>query len=136
MSGVCSSDLHWTELTIERMGQVSHVGAIQLGRVVLVEKGMGGAFVEIGLDVPGFLGQAKGLHEGQKLVVQVVRDAVGGKGAGLTRTPVLTGRYLALTPGRPGLAWSRRLGGRERARLEGEIAGLVAEGEEIGRAHV
>src|SRR3546814_20087059 len=89
------------------MGQGSHVGAIHLGRVVRVEKGMGGAFVEIGLDVTGFLGQATGLHEGQKIVVQVARDAVGGQGEGLTRTPVLTGRYLALPPDSPGAAWSR-----------------------------
>ena len=113
---------------VERIGAGSLRDAVFLGRVTRVEKGMGAAFVDIGEDMPGFLGRAKGLREGQAIVVQVVREAGGGKGPALGTAPVLAGRYLALDPARPGINLSRRLAA-DLEPLKELLAGLAAAGE-------
>lgn len=95
------------ELRVERMGDREIVGSIHLGRVTRVEKGIGAAFVEFGDSQPGFLGKAKGVTEGQAVIVQVVRAAGDGKGAVLTVNPILRGRYLSLDATRPGIHWPR-----------------------------
>jgi Rne/Rng family ribonuclease len=118
---------------VERIGARTLRDAVFLGRVTRVEKGMGAAFVDIGEDMPGFIGRAKGLREGQAISVQVVREAGGGKGPALGTAPVLAGRYLTLDPARPGLKVSRRLAaGRLAADLEPLkelLSGLAAAGE-------
>jgi ribonuclease G len=62
--------------------------------------------------------------------VQVSRAAQGGKGAGLTRSLSLPGRYLVLTPGRRRIAVSRRIEDEDaRARLEDMVAGFAGADE-------
>src|SRR5512135_2242141 len=92
------------ELHIERDSSRGLVGNIYLGRVCRVLPGMQSAFVEIGLPRAAFLHVAdiwsarngngaatepprpieKILSEGQTLLVQVVKDAIGSKGARLS----------------------------------------------------
>ncbi len=110
---------------VERLGAESLVGTVCLGRVTRVDQGAGGAFVEVGLGEAAFLPRAKGVHEGQSLIVQVSRDAWRDKGPALTMHPTLAGKYLVLRPGDPGLRWPRgkRGAGKEQAAaLEQEIA--------------
>ena len=107
------------EFVIERICDASLVGGIYLGRVVRVEKGMDAAFVDIGIGENGLINKAKGIAEGQWVVVQVTRDARDAKGPALTLNPALLGRYLGYTPGRKGINWARAVGkGRDRAGLE------------------
>jgi ribonuclease G len=91
------------ELHIERSSARGLVGNIYLGRVARVLPGMQSAFIEIGLERAAFLhiadiwehrqnGHAgterpieKILHEGQSLLVQVIKDPIGTKGAGCRR---------------------------------------------------
>ncbi|MBF0268906.1 MAG: ribonuclease E/G [Alphaproteobacteria bacterium] len=62
-----------------------YLGAIYLGRVVRLEPGIGGAFVEIGLSRPGFLNLGKRrLGEGDAVAVCVKADPYGEKGARLS----------------------------------------------------
>lgn len=108
-----------TEFHIQRRYERSLVGGIFLGRVRHIQKTHAGAFVDIGDNVQAFLANAKGLHEGEAVPVQVVRDAFVEKGPGVTRQISLTGRYLSMAPGRNGVTYSRQLGaGRARAALE------------------
>jgi Rne/Rng family ribonuclease len=95
------------ELRVERMGRQEIVDSIHLGRVIRVDKSMGAAFVDIGEAQPGFLGKTKTATEGEKIIVQVIRAAGGGKGALLTAAPVLAGHRLSLNPTRPGISWPR-----------------------------
>lgn len=92
---------------VERLGEESNLGAVCLGRVTKIDTGAGGAFVEAGLGEAGFLSRAKGVHEGQTLIVQVSRDTWRDKGLALTMRPALAGKYLVLRPGDPGLRWPR-----------------------------
>ncbi|CAA6604089.1 putative Ribonuclease G and E [Rhodospirillaceae bacterium LM-1] len=62
-----------------------YLGAVYLGRVVRLEPGIGGAFVEIGLSKPGFLNLGKRrLGEGDAVAVCVKADPYGEKGARLS----------------------------------------------------
>lgn len=107
----------------------SAVGLIALGKVVRVLPGMQAAFVELGLERPGFLhardiervrvtptGETveppdirKLVHEGQVLPVQVAKDPIASKGARLTTNLALPSRYLVLTPGSEHIGVSQRI---------------------------
>ncbi len=103
----------------------SLVGDVILGRVQRVMAGMQAAFVDIGLERAGFLGlrEARSLaktfsdtttisdcvREGDSVLVQVIKDPIGDKGARLSAGVTLPGRMLVMTPGQPGLALSRRI---------------------------
>lgn len=105
-------------------------GAVVLGRVVEVAPKLGAVFVDIGQDKPAFL-QGKGLTQGASVLAQVKSDAQGGKGATLTTEVSLSGRCLAYSPLRPGLAVSRKLSEEKRDRLLERLAPLVAEDEGV-----
>jgi ribonuclease G len=124
----------------------SLIGNIILGRVQRVLPGMQAAFVDIGLDRAGFLGAARsalprrssrlrvvgdtGSEERaqdqrlrarrRRVIVQVVKDPIGEKGARLSANVTIPGRLLVLVPNQPGIALSRRIEDEtERARLIG-----------------
>src|SRR5512139_3745461 len=101
------------ELHMERTSARGLVGNIYVGRVARVLPGMQSAFIEIGLERAAFLHVAviwehrqnghggnawrrieKILHEGQSLLVQVVKDPIGTKGARLSTQVSLAGRLL------------------------------------------
>jgi ribonuclease G len=122
-------------LRLARLPNPSHLGGIYLGQVVKVEKGMGAAFVDIGFGEPAFLGRARTLHEGEALVVQVVRDAWGSKAASVVATPQLEGRYLAIGACRdegPTVACDRTIAGTYlRAQLVDDVKNFAESSEAI-----
>ncbi len=123
----------------------SLIGNIILGRVQRVLPGMQAAFVDIGLDRSGFLGAREArcladlpgfdeerapkigdcVREGEEIVVQVVKDPIGEKGARLSANVTIPGRLLVLVPNQPGIALSRRI------EDEGERARLAVLGEQM-----
>ncbi|MBC8211103.1 MAG: ribonuclease G [Gammaproteobacteria bacterium] len=107
------------EVWIERRRNRGIVGNIYKGKVNRVLPGMEAAFVDIGLERSGFLHvsdfdkdlQTNGntadatppsinklLHEGQSIMVQVVKDPLGTKGARLTTCISVPSRYLVYMP--------------------------------------
>ncbi len=104
------------ETCIEREGNRGIVGNIYNGKVNRVLPGMEAAFVDIGLDKAGFLHVSdidsktdadtdspqpainELLREGQTLMVQVVKDPMGTKGARLTTSISVPSRYLVYMP--------------------------------------
>ncbi len=136
------------ELYIERRRRASMVGNVYLGRVERVIPGMDAAFVDIGTGRAGFIGLdaaregdvpggrnaggriADYLTEGQAISVQVVKDAIGRKGAQLTRRIALPGRSLVYTPTQTRIAVSRQIEDEgEQARLSGLMAGIAERDE-------
>jgi ribonuclease G len=117
------------------------LGDIILGRVSRVVPAMEAAFVEIGMERAGFLPlrDAKFLakngkddarisdcvREGESVLVQVTREPFAEKGAQLSAAIALPGRFLVMTPGKPGIAVSRRI---ENEARRGELLRL---GEEL-----
>ncbi|RKF21361.1 ribonuclease G [Alginatibacterium sediminis] len=144
------------EFHIERGAKRGIVGNIYKGKVSRVLPGMQAAFVDIGLDKAAFLHAADivphtecvdtdakekfqarditGLvHQGQDIVVQVVKDPLGTKGARLTTDITLPSRYLVFMPGSSHVGVSQRIESEEeRERLKticsayvDELGGLI-----------
>ena len=128
-----------TELYVEQASSLSQVGNIYKGRVTNVEPSIQAAFVDFGKPKNGFLhisdlnpeyfpkGQnspeavgkkrtrkerppiQKCLRRGQEVIVQVIKDGIGTKGATLTTYLSIPGRYLVLMPGMHRLGISRKI---------------------------
>ena len=113
------------EIHIERTSSLGLVGNVYIGKVCRVLPGMQSAFVEIGLDRAAFLHVAdiwqppqdggevrpieRLLHEGQSLVVQVVKDPIGTKGARLSTQISIAGRFLVFLPQETHIGISQRI---------------------------
>lgn len=113
---VLLEDAEPVEMLVESRRQPSRVGAIYLGQVRRVVRGMDAAFVDIGLERSAYLPLAdvhpdgSGLKRGQPVVVQIKRDGLGSKGARLTMKLSLPARHLVLLPGAPArLSISRKI---------------------------
>ncbi|MGZ8995043.1 MAG: ribonuclease E/G [Rhodospirillales bacterium] len=91
------------------------VGEIVLGRVRRSEAGLKATFVDIGERRSGFINRAdeargrRSCTEGEGILVQISREAEGGKLAKLTGSVVLPGRTLIYCPYRRGVRLSRRI---------------------------
>jgi ribonuclease G len=133
-----------SELFLEREAQRGIVGSIYKGRVTRVLPGMQSAFVDLGLERDAFLHAADvfeelpenlltaeetaaarnapiedRLHEGQEMVVQVLKEPLGTKGARITSHVSLPGRYLVLMPAVEHVGVSRKITDEdERRRLK------------------
>jgi ribonuclease G len=135
------------ELHVERSSARGLVGNICLGKVARVLPGMQSAFVEIGLERAAFLHIAdiwehrqnghggehkpieKILHEGQALLVQVIKDPIGTKGARLSTQVSLAGRLLVFLPQDSHIGISQRIEDEaERESLRGKLQTLLPEG--------
>ena len=142
------------ELHIERGWRRGVVGNIYKGRVQRVMPGMQAAFVEVGLERAAFLhandvvrpapvdaGQTEDappqpistpsivelLRDGQEIVVQVVKDPIGTKGARLTTQISIPSRYLVLLPQSRTVGVSARIEDEaERLRLKTLVSDLSA----------
>ena len=133
------------DLQIARASGGSLTGNIYLGRVERIMPGMQAAFVNVGLDRPGFLHARdlarraddestkepdirECLHEGQQLLVQISKDAISTKGARLTTDIAIASRYAVLMPFDTHVGISQRIeDAAERDRLRSLIDVLRAE---------
>jgi ribonuclease G len=117
-------------------GRSTTIGNIYLGRITRVVPGMGAAFVEIGaakagfLPLPGDSAARAELHEGARVLVQVLREPERGKGAQVSTTIRLPGHLLVYMPTGDGPHVSRRIGDEaETTRLAEMIRGIMQPGE-------
>jgi len=131
------------ELIVERVSRSGLLGNIYKGRVSRVLPGMQAAFVEVGLDRTAFLHASdirnpgasdedptpdirQLLREGDQLLVQVLKEPLGTKGARLTTFIAIPSRYLVLLPNRPGIGISSRIEDEdERERLRSLLSNVL-----------
>jgi ribonuclease G len=133
------------EVQIERTSRRGLISNIYKGKVSRVLPGMQAAFVELGLERTAFLHASdvvrapdlarngngdvpssthepdirEFVHEGQELLVQILKEPLGTKGARLTTYITIPSRYLVMTPHGSGVGVSSRIesdGERERLR--------------------
>jgi ribonuclease G len=120
------------ELFVER-GDRSETGSIHLGRARRLVPALGAMLVDIGGNRPAFLPAREALpsdrriDEGDRVIVQIRREAQGGKAARLTTGVALRGRLVELRLGRPGILGGETLSEADRASLS-RIAGEGAAG--------
>lgn len=135
------------EVHIERASRRGIVGNLYKGRVTRVLPGMQAAFVEIGLARTAFLHAhdiavdataaapdiRRLVSPGDDLLVQVLKDPMGGKGARLSSLVSLPSRYLVFMPRGSGIGVSARIADEaERQRLREAMQALVAAGHPGG----
>jgi ribonuclease G len=141
------------DLHIERAASRGLVGNLYLGKVSRVLPGMQSAFIDIGLERAAFLHVAdlwqtrsssaagetqaapieKLLFEGQTLIVQVIKDPTGAKGARLSTQISIAGRLLVYLPQEQHIGVSQRISGEaDRQALKARLQQLVPEDERGG----
>ncbi|MBB1272889.1 ribonuclease G [Psychromonas sp. SR45-3] len=130
------------ELHIERQASKGIAGNIYKGKVTRVLPGMQAAFIDIGLEKAAFLHASDIdprtecvadpekdkfkvadistlVRPGQNIIVQVVKDPLGTKGARLTTDITLPSRYLVFMPDTQHVGVSQRIeSAEERERLK------------------
>lgn len=151
------------EVHIERTQNRGLVGNIFKGRVSRVLPGMQAAFIDIGLERTGFLHSSdivsnnidpdseienseqsqpieNIINEGEEILVQVVKDPIGSKGARLTTRLSIPSRYIVFVPDYPAIGISQRIEDEEererlRTAILSHMSGLeqqaVAEGNNV-----
>ena len=138
------------ELHVERALERGLVGNIYLGKVARVLPGMQSAFIDIGLERAAFLhvadvwhrqpeGEApyaikgttppvpieKQLFEGQALMVQVIKEPIGSKGARLSTQISIAGRLLVFLPQDDHIGVSQKIPTHQREELRSRLQTLT-----------
>jgi len=146
------------EVHVERALERGLVGNIYLGKVARVLPGMQSAFIDIGLERAAFLHVAdlwqkplegeslsasraatplrpieKQVFEGQTLMVQVVKDPIGTKGARLSTQVSIAGRMLVFLPQDDHIGVSQKIPAALRDELRVRVQALAAVGVEGGK---
>jgi ribonuclease G len=133
------------EVFIERSGRRGIVGNVYKGKVCRVLPGMQAAFVDAGLERAAFLhcsditGRREGdddsknvsinelVSEGQEIIVQVVKDPLGTKGARLTTQLSIPSRYLVYLSNISNVGVSQKIDNdEERRRLKAVLTDFVS----------
>ncbi|MDD5028432.1 MAG: ribonuclease G [Rhodoferax sp.] len=140
------------ELHVERTLERGLVGNVYLGKVARVLPGMQSAFIDIGLERTAFLHVAdvwrppaegetismarsaaaqtpieKQVFEGQSLMVQVIKDPIGSKGARLSTQVSIAGRMLVFLPQDDHVGVSQKIPAEQRESLRARVQGLVGD---------
>lgn len=127
------------EISLETETKHSALGSVYLGKVTKILKSANAAFVDCGLERATFLSgnDARSLisedrkqlniselvHEGEKIIVQLIKEPIGHKGAQVRTGILLPGRFLVFRPSGVGVNVSRKLeNGDERKRLSNIVA--------------
>jgi ribonuclease G len=140
------------EVHLERTLERGRVGNIYLGKVARVLPGMQSAFIDIGLERTAFLHVAdlwqppssegdnlsanrngapprpieKQVFEGQTLMVQVIKDPIGAKGARLSTQISIAGRMLVFLPQDDHIGVSQKISLPQRDVLRERVQTLAA----------
>ncbi|HPW85054.1 MAG TPA: ribonuclease G, partial [Rhodoferax sp.] len=138
------------ELHVERTLERGLVGNVYLGKVARVLPGMQSAFIDIGLERAAFLHVAdvwhppaegeslsasrasqpvipieKQVFEGQSLMVQVIKDPIGTKGARLSTQISIAGRLLVFLPQDEHIGVSQKIPPAQRDELRTRLQTLA-----------
>jgi ribonuclease G len=138
------------ELHVERTLERGLVGNVYLGKVARVLPGMQSAFIDIGLERAAFLHVAdvwhppqegetisaargaaalipieKQVFEGQALMVQVIKDPIGTKGARLSTQISIAGRLLVFLPQDDHIGVSQKIPLAQRETLRAHLLALA-----------
>jgi ribonuclease G len=135
------------ELHLERTLERGLVGNVYLGKVARVLPGMQSAFIDIGLEKAAFLHVAdllgahpavraaeerellpieKQVFEGQALMVQVIKDPMGSKGARLSTQISVAGRMLVFLPQDKHMGISQKIPLEQREALRVRLEALAS----------
>ena len=145
------------EIHVERTLERGLVGNVYIGKVARVLPGMQSAFIDIGLERAAFLHVAdlmssvaarhvdsdqsnpapilpieKQVFEGQSLMVQVIKDPIGTKGARLSSQISIAGRLLVFLPQDQHIGVSQKIPLEQRESLRTRLQKLATDSANQG----
>jgi ribonuclease G len=145
------------EMHVERSLERGLVGNVYIGKVARVLPGMQSAFIDIGLERAAFLHVAdlmssvaarhadsdqsnpppilpieKQVFEGQSLMVQVIKDPIGTKGARLSSQISIAGRLLVFLPQDQHIGVSQKIPLEQREILRARLQKLATDNSNQG----
>jgi len=143
------------EVWLERAGRNGYIGSIFKGQVSRVLPGLQAAFIDIGLERSAFLHAADMarldpspessgaaapsitnlLRQGEQVIVQVIKDPMGSKGARLTTNISIPSRFLVLLPGCKTVGVSARIEDEEERQRLKQMVHAVRD-ESTGRGYI
>lgn len=111
------------ECLVEEETNEPQIGEIYKGRVKNIIPGINSIFLDIGLDKEAYMYYSEelkrvGVKKGQEILVEVLKEPLGNKGAKVSNKVNILGRYMVLTMGVEGITISKRISDlEERQRL-------------------
>lgn len=107
-----NSDL--VECIVEERSTDPQIGEIYKGRIKNILPSINSIFIDIGLEKEAYMYYSDelkkvGVKKGQELLVEILKEPLGNKGAKVTYKPGLAGKYAVITLGGEGIKLSKRI---------------------------
>ncbi|WP_242954346.1 ribonuclease E/G [Clostridium oryzae] len=123
-----------TDIIFEEQKNIAHQGEIYKGIVKSIIPGIKSAFVDIGMDQNAYLYlggkyEKKGIKKGDELIVEVVKEETGNKGAKITTAFSIQGTYCVLLTDNCGISFSSKIKDQH---LKDKVKRQIIKSDDIG----
>lgn len=113
----CNGEL--SECVVEEKKNGPIIGEIYKGRVKNIIPGTNSIFVDLGLDKDGYMYysdelKAKKIKKGDDILVEILKEPLGNKGAKLTTNVSIPGKYAVIECYKSGIRFSKRITDEEK----------------------
>ncbi|MGL5085948.1 MAG: ribonuclease E/G, partial [Clostridium sp.] len=107
-----------TECFVEERSEEPQIGEIYKGRVKNILPGINSVFVDMGIKKEGYMYlsnelKSKGIKKGEEILVEILKEPLGNKGAKVTSKVSIPGKLMVLTLGGEGIVFSKRITNNE-----------------------
>lgn len=102
------------ECIVEEHSTNPQIGEIYKGRIKNILPSINSVFIDIGLEKEAYMYYSDELKrlavkKGQDILVEILKEPIGNKGAKVTHKPSIAGKYSVLTLGGEGIKLSKRI---------------------------
>ena len=102
------------ECLVEEDSINPQIGEVYKGRVKNIIPGINSIFLDIGLDKEAYMYYSEelkrtGIKKGEELLVEVLKEPLGNKGAKVSNKVTILGKFIVLTLGDEGITLSKRI---------------------------
>lgn len=102
------------ECLVEEDSIEPQIGEVYKGRVKNIIPGINSVFLDIGLEKEAYMYYSEelkkiGIKKGQEILVEVLKEPLGNKGAKVSNKITILGKLMVLTLGDEGISISKRI---------------------------
>ena len=103
-----------TECYVEENSNTPKMGEIYKARVKNIVPAINSIFLDIGLEKEAYMYlsnelKAQNLKKGDELLVEIIKEQIGNKGAKVSKNISIPGRFMVITLGGSGITFSKRI---------------------------
>ena len=107
-----------TECYVEENSNTPKMGEIYKARVKNIVPAINSIFLDIGLEKEAYMYlsnelKAQNLKKGDELLVEIIKEQIGNKGAKVSKNISIPGRFMVITLGGSGITFSKRINENE-----------------------